>query len=125
MTDSEGEGLVQFSIPTLEAGRHTAELKVWDILNNSTTHTFAFEVVEGLKPNLIDLYATPNPARQEAKFHLEHNRPESTLEVTLLVYDLTGKPTSSVGTCATAPADGFAPESISIGPPSAATARKR
>ena len=91
VTDSEGEGLVQFSIPTLEAGRHTAELKVWDILNNSTTRTFAFEVVEGLKPNLIDLYATPNPARQEAKFHLEHNRPESTLEVTLLVYDLTGK----------------------------------
>lgn len=91
VSDAEGEGLVQFSIPQLSPGVHTAEFKVWDILNNSTTYTFTFEVVEGLKPNLIDLYATPNPARAQVEFSLAHDRPESNLEVTIFVYDMTGK----------------------------------
>ena len=70
---------------------HTAEFKVWDILNNSTTYTFTFEVAEGLKPNLIEMYATPNPARDQVEFFLHHNRPESNLKVTVMVYDMTGK----------------------------------
>ncbi len=88
---TDAEGLVQFSIPALEPGRHTAEFKVWDILNNSTTYTFDFEVVEGLKPNLIEIYATPNPARDQVEFYLYHDRPESNLDVTVIVYDMTGK----------------------------------
>ena len=91
LPDKEGEGLVQFSIPELEPGMHTAEFKVWDILNNSTTYTFTFEVAEGLKPNLIEMYATPNPARDQVEFFLHHNRPESNLKVTVMVYDMTGK----------------------------------
>ena len=91
LPDSENEGLVQFSIPELEPGMHTAEFKVWDILNNSTTYTFTFEVAEGLKPNLIEIYATPNPARDQVEFFLRHNRPESNLKVTVMVYDMTGK----------------------------------
>ena len=91
LPDSENEGLVQFSIPELETGMHTAEFKVWDILNNSTTYTFTFEVAEGLKPNLIEMYATPNPARDQVEFFLHHNRPESNLKVTVMVYDMTGK----------------------------------
>ena len=47
LPDSENEGLVQFSIPELEPGMHTAEFKVWDILNNSTTYTFTFEDMTG------------------------------------------------------------------------------
>lgn len=89
--DTEGEGWVQFSIPALKPGRHTAEFKVWDILNNSTTYTLVFEVAEGLKPNLIEMYATPNPARDQVEFYLHHNRPESSLRVTVQVYDMTGK----------------------------------
>lgn len=89
--DGNGEGIVQFSIPELEPGMHTVEFKVWDILNNSTTYTFTFEVAEGLKPNLIEMYATPNPARDQVEFYLRHNRPESNLKVTVMVYDMTGK----------------------------------
>ena len=91
LPDSENEGLVQFSIPEMEPGMHTAEFKVWDILNNSTTYTFTFEVAEGLKPNLIEMYAIPNPARDQVEFFLHHNRPESNLKVTVMVYDMTGK----------------------------------
>lgn len=90
-TKVEGEGYVQFSIPKLQPGKHKAEFKVWDIVNNSTTYVFEFEVEEGIKPNLIEVYATPNPARQQVEFYLQHNRPESTVRVTIQVFDMSGK----------------------------------
>lgn len=91
ITDAEGEGQIQFLIPELSAGIHTAELKVWDIVNNSTTVTFTFEVVEGLKPKLYELRAAPSPAREQVTFYLYHNRPESTVSISILVYDMMGR----------------------------------
>ena len=75
----------------MEAGVHTAEFKVWDVQNNSTTYTFTFEVVPGLKPYFAELAATPNPARQEVQFRLYHNRPESAIQVNIMVYSMTGR----------------------------------
>lgn len=91
LVGSDGEGLVKFSIPALETGIHTGEFKVWDIQNNPTTQVFTFEVVEGLKPYVTELYATPVPAREEVTFHLYHNRPESYLRVGLQVFDMAGR----------------------------------
>jgi hypothetical protein len=85
-----GEGLVKFSLPTLPAGRHTAEFKAWDVLNQSTTRTFTFEVVENLKPFISNLTAYPVPARENVTFLLDHNRPESQMKVNIRVYDMTG-----------------------------------
>lgn len=89
--NKEGEGIVKFSIPELEPGLHEAEFKVWDVMNNSTTYTFQFEVEMGLKPYIADLYATPSPAKEQVTFHLTHNRPGSNMRVGIMVYDLTGK----------------------------------
>jgi len=87
----EGAGIVKFPIPALEPGKHTAEFWVWDIQNNSTVRTFIFEVVEGLKPFLFDVIATPGIAREQVTFHLMHNRPESRMRVGIMVYDLAGR----------------------------------
>lgn len=89
--DSEGEGIVKFAIPALEPGLHDAEFKVWDIMNNPTTCTFQFEVIEGLKPFISRLIATPTPAKGNVKFRLWHNRPETQMKVGILVYDITGR----------------------------------
>lgn len=87
----DGTGIVKFPIPALEPGKHTAEFWVWDILNSSTVRTFTFEVVEGLKPFLFDVIATPGIAREQVTFHLMHNRPESRMRVGIMVYDLAGR----------------------------------
>ena len=87
----DGTGIVKFPIPALEPGKHTAEFWVWDILNNSTVRTFTFEVVEGLKPFLFDVIATPGIAREQVTFHLMHNRPESRMRGGIKVYDLAGR----------------------------------
>jgi hypothetical protein len=86
-----GEGIVKFSIPELPAGRHAAEFKAWDVLNQSTTRTFTFEVVENLKPFISSLTAHPVPARESVTFLLDHNRPESQMKVNIRVYDMTGR----------------------------------
>lgn len=91
LSGEEGAGLVIFSIPELEPGVHTAEFKVWDVLNNSTTQTFSFEVVDDLKPQLIKLYAAPTPAREQVTFYLHHNLPESQLNVRIEVFDMAGR----------------------------------
>ena len=87
----EGVGIVKFMIPQLQPGLHEAEFWVWDIQNNSTLYTFTFEVVEGLKPFITEIVATPSPAREQVTFHLFHNRPESRVTVGIMVYDLTGR----------------------------------
>lgn len=86
-----GAGIVKFMLPPLEPGIHHTEFRVWDVQNNSTLHTFTFEVVEGLKPFITEIIATPSPAREQVTFHITHNRPESRMKVGIMVYDLTGR----------------------------------
>lgn len=87
----KGEGEVRFGIPQLSAGEHEAVFKVWDIMGNPTTHTFRFEVDEGLKPFITNVIATPTPARGNVEFHITHNRPESRMKIGIMVYDMTGR----------------------------------
>ena len=87
----EGAGIVKFMLPALEPGIHHAEFWAWDIQNNSTLYTFTFEVVEGLKPFITEIFASPSPAREQVTFRISHNRPESRMKVGIMVYDLTGR----------------------------------
>lgn len=89
--DDGKEGMVVFSVPALPTGLHTAEFKVWDVLNQSATRTFTFEVVAGLKPHLTELRAVPGIARDQIQFSLSHNRPETELDVSVFVYDMAGR----------------------------------
>ena len=88
---SDGEGMVQFSLPALAEGKHTAEFRAWDVLNNPTVATFTFEVSGGLKPAITDITATPVPARTGVQFRIYHNMPETNLQLGLAVYDMAGK----------------------------------
>jgi hypothetical protein len=91
LPDADGSGQVSFSLPALPPGMHTAEFKVWDVADNSTLYTFSFEVVEGLKPEVARIVASPVPAREGIRFYIYHNRPESVLQVDVMVYDMTGR----------------------------------
>lgn len=87
----DGEGIVKFSIPQLEPGKHTAEFKVWDIHNNSSSQTFSFFVVDNYTPSIIDLVAGPSPARDFVNFMISHDLPESLINVEIQVYDINGR----------------------------------
>jgi hypothetical protein len=85
-------GTVQYQLPALTEGKHTLTFKVWDVLNNSSDSTIEFEVVKGLAPELMSVYSYPNPVvTSTAKFVLVHDRPDMLLNISVRVYDLTGK----------------------------------
>ena len=86
-----GEGIVKFTIPELESGRHTAEFKVWDIHNNSSAQTFSFFVTDNYKPDIVELTAGPTPASNFVNFMVTHNLPESKVNVEIQVFDMAGR----------------------------------
>ena len=93
-TEEKGAGRIEFLIPNEKAlpdGNHTLVFKVWDLLNNSSTDSIYFKVEKDLRPRLYDLTAAGNPARSKTYFILSHDRPEAQLDVTIRVYDLTGR----------------------------------
>ena len=83
-------GIIGFSIPELPAGKHSLIFRIWNIFNNSTVDTLNFTVVKGYKPTILDLMALENPARTNTYFTLNHNLPETILDVEIRIYDLTG-----------------------------------
>ncbi len=88
-------GVVKFKIPKLSEGKHTLTFHAWDLLNNSTTVSFDFEVVEGLEPTIFNVSNYPNPVKDYTKFIVIHDRPEIVLTSILNIYDLSGRPVFS------------------------------
>lgn len=85
------KGTIRFKLPVMKSGKHTASIRVWDLLNNSSAHTIEFEVVKGLEPEIFNIYNYPNPVKSYTKFVVEHDRPETVLNATVDIYDLSGR----------------------------------
>ena len=85
------DGTVGFSIPTLNAGRHKLQFRVWDTQNNSTTTELSFVVVESLEPVFFDVECTRNPADSNTSFRIIHDRTGSQMDVILDIFDLSGR----------------------------------
>ncbi len=84
-------GSTYYSIPALDEGEHTLQFRAWDIFNNSSTSTLRFKVVNGLKPSIVEIGCTQNPARTSTTFIISHNRTGSALDVTIDVMDTAGR----------------------------------
>lgn len=85
------KGTIRFKLPLMKSGKHTASLRVWDLLNNSSLLTMDFEVVKGLEPEIFNIYNYPNPVKSYTKFVVEHDRPETVLNATVDIFDLSGR----------------------------------
>ena len=84
-------GTITFPLSELEAGSHTLRLRVWDVHNNMSEKTITFGVSLGLKPEVVEVYATPNPASSSATFYVQHNRPNAQVQVGVEVFDMMGR----------------------------------
>jgi hypothetical protein len=87
----DNESIVKFPIPALEAGTHTAEFKVWDIQNNSSSRLLNFVVTDNYKPSITGLTVGPSPAREYVNFIIDHDMPEALMKIRIEVFDLTGQ----------------------------------
>ena len=83
-------GSISYRLNDLAPGLHTLRLRVWDVYNNVSEKTITFNVVNGLAPEIADVYCAANPASVETSFYVKHNRPDAVVTVNIEVYDLMG-----------------------------------
>lgn len=84
-------GSVGYSIPELEPGNHRLIFRAWDMLGNSSSALLNFVAVRDLKPNILDITCTPNPATETAIFNISYDRPLTDVVFTVKVYDSYGQ----------------------------------
>ena len=83
-------GYTYYSMPQLDEGWHTLRFRAWDIQNNVNTSELRFCVVKSQKPS-FSISCTKNPARESTTFVIAHDRLGANLDVTVEVYDLSGR----------------------------------
>ena len=89
--DASKTGYLNYQLDELTEGPHTLRLRVWDTDGNMAEKTITFNVVNGLAPQLYQVYSDANPARTEANFYLRHDRPDAMITVTISVYTMMGQ----------------------------------
>lgn len=84
-------GQTYYVLPALSEGKHTLKFRAWDILNNPSTTTLDFVVKKSIQPNIVDVYATNNPARESTTFVVAHNFCGAELELVIDIMDTSGR----------------------------------
>lgn len=84
-------GSVAFTIPELSDGKHTLTFRAWDVLNNMSETSLDFVVDSSLKPHILQLSATQNPARTSTNFVVCYDRPGALCTITIDVYNFMGQ----------------------------------
>jgi hypothetical protein len=89
--DNYMKGKIYYDFTDLVKGSHTLTVKVWDNFNNSSEESLLFLVETGEKFILTNLVNYPNPVINDTRFTAEHNRPDEKLEITISIYDMSGR----------------------------------
>lgn len=75
----------------LSEGSHSLSLKVWDILNNSSTSETEFVVAKSEKMALAHVLNYPNPFTNSTQFFIEHNQYCDELNLKIQIFTISGK----------------------------------
>jgi hypothetical protein len=89
--DNYMKGKVVYDLYDLAKGSHSLTLKAWDNYNNSSQQSILFLVETDGRFILKNLINYPNPILNETKISAGHNRPDEELEITVAIYDLSGR----------------------------------
>lgn len=84
------KGSIDFSIPQLSDGQHTLLLRAYDALNNPSTTSIDFFVNTGEAPDVYEM-RIQTPVNGITTFTIVTNRPQTDLNISLRVYDITGR----------------------------------
>ncbi|MCB0508799.1 MAG: type IX secretion system sortase PorU [Bacteroidetes bacterium] len=89
--DDISNGKLLYPFSKLSKGRHTLEVKAWDVLNNSGVGYTEFLVEENAKLALSHVLNYPNPFTTYTRFMFEHNRPGASLDLKIEIFSVSGK----------------------------------
>jgi hypothetical protein len=89
--DSYTRGTIEYDLFDLAKGTHSLTLKAWDNYNNSSEETIFFVVETDNKFILRNLTNYPNPFSGETLISAQHNRPDTEMEIEIIIHDLGGR----------------------------------
>ena len=89
--DDISRGEVNYPFSKLSKGRHTLEVKAWDILNNSGVGYTEFIVEEQANLALSHVLNYPNPFTTNTRFMFEHNKPGVPMDLKIEIFSVSGK----------------------------------
>jgi len=89
--DNYMKGKVVYDLYDLARGSHSLTIKAWDNYNNSSLQSILFLVETDGRFILKNLINYPNPILNETKISAGHNRPDEELEISVAVYDMSGR----------------------------------
>lgn len=89
--NSYQSGRITYQFSNLSEGYHQVTVKIWDVLNNSSTASIDFRVVPSGEFMLKKLLNYPNPFSDQTSFVFEHNQTDGDLEVVIRIFDLSGQ----------------------------------
>lgn len=108
--DSYKSGKVQYTLKNLAVGKHTLDVKVWDVNNNSSTIRLEFEVAESSEVTLEHVLNYPNPFTTHTTFYFDHNQSCASFDTQVQVYTVSGRLVKTINQ--TVPTNGFHVEGI-------------
>jgi hypothetical protein len=89
--DNYMKGKLVYDLSDLSKGSHSLKIKAWDNFNNSSEESILFIVETDGKFILRNLINYPNPIFGDTRISAEHNRPDEELQVTINIFDLSGR----------------------------------
>ncbi len=92
------KGTVSYPLENLPEGRHTVNVKAWDILNNSGEGYTEFVVAESEDFALEHVLNYPNPFSDNTAFWFEHNRVGDVLDVRVQIFTISGRLVKTIST---------------------------
>jgi len=95
--NSYQSGTVVLPLQTLALGRHTLELKAWDMFNNSSSKTIEFIVSDSIVMDLTEVMNYPNPFNDYTLFSFKHNQYGSELKVQIEIFNFGGQMVRTLG----------------------------
>jgi len=89
--DSYNSGKIRYPLKDLPVGKHQLKVRAWNIINNLSEKTIAFEVVSDEKLTLAHVLNYPNPFTTHTDFYFEHNQPCGQFDIIVQIFTISGK----------------------------------
>jgi len=89
-TDNYKKGILSYKLNSLDPGTHQLRLKVWDVMNNSSTANITFNVKSENNIEADEFTVWPNPFKAGTSFTIRHNQSGKVVKAEIRIYNTEG-----------------------------------
>ena len=85
------KGSFRYPLSGLDPGKYTVTVEAWDVFNNKSERSLDFLVIDENNTELRNVFNYPNPFTSRTSFMFEHDIPDSSLDILIQIFSMSGK----------------------------------